>query len=226
MIRTFLIALLTLCATWTRVEACSCVQLGPPGNLSPEAKAAWEREALQRRVTEQYDKAIAVFSGEVISGAIIEGGFGHVRIRRDKVWKGTLPEEFLMQNGTTRLPDGLIGSSSCDFELPLGGTFLIFAYGDSIASMRASKCGLSTTLSYATATIEVLDALVKERAGQIRRDVRQMKNHEPSRTVRAETSASEYPTSRKTSRVCSPSSGAARATTGGVSDILMAEPGV
>jgi hypothetical protein len=170
MVRAFLIALLVVGATWTRVEACSCVDFGPPGNLSPEARAAWEREALRRRATEQYDKAIAVFSGEVISGEIIEGGFGRVRIRRDKVWKGTLPEEFLVLNGTTHLPNGLIGSSTCDFDLPLGGKFLIFAYGDSIASMRASKCGLSTELRYATATIEVLDALVKERADPTRKE--------------------------------------------------------
>ena len=154
-------AVLIFGGAWTPAEACVCTLAPPPAPYMSEAELdAWARDNARREIVDEFDRAFVVFSGEVIDARDPV----HVRFRRDRVWKGTLPEQFWMKTGVERLPDGMFLGNSCNFGMPGGHTFLIFAYGTSIENMRASSCSYSTELQHASRTIEVLGAIVKARA--------------------------------------------------------------
>jgi hypothetical protein len=140
-------------------EACVCAETPPPPDLTPETMAAWGCENARRRISYEFDRAIAVFSGEVILDEQVR-----VRFKHDRVWKGTLPPEFFMKTGVKRLPDGSLVLNSCDFFMRVGQKYLIFAFGSSVETMGASACTYSELFEHADRTIEVLDALIKERA--------------------------------------------------------------
>jgi len=138
--------------------ACACVANPPPSSLSPEAEAAWQLETLRRNVATEFDRAAAVFSGEVLADNV-----GTVRFKLARAWKGDLPAEFDMDTGYRENADGSVSFNSCDYLFKVGSTYVVFAFGKSIRTMKASSCTQTSELPRAGRTVEALDALVTSR---------------------------------------------------------------
>jgi hypothetical protein len=151
-------SIVLLIASALPAEACACVVPVPPLNLTPGMKAKWERDVARREVKEDFMRAVAIFSGEVIADDIVT-----VRFNLDRVWKGELPKEFPMSTGIQLTQNGM-SSNDCDYSFQSGKKYLVFAYGSSVSTMRAYVCSRTRKLSDATLTIDALDAFVKQRA--------------------------------------------------------------
>jgi hypothetical protein len=153
------LAFVATVGNWSIAEACDCPVRPPPTpDLTPEAAAAWERKALQLDVTEEFRRAVAVFSGDIVKTDIFR-----VRFKVDRVWKGKLPPDFLMRTGARRAADGSVTTTSCDYYFPRSGKFFVFAFGSSIRTMRATSCTHTSDLRYAQPTMDVLNAIVQQR---------------------------------------------------------------
>ena len=122
--------------------ACLC------GSSSETRTVAQRTDEVRREL----EKAVAVFSGEVMGlNALV------VRFKVETVWKGQLPPEFAMSNGAQLSADGSMASSSCDFNFLVGKTYLVFAYGKSTQDMSATSCTLTGSMPFASDRIMFLD---------------------------------------------------------------------
>ena len=123
-------------------EACACVR----PELSPEQN--------RQDVAEQLEKAIAVFSGEVMRLDALT-----VQFRLEDVWKGEFGQHVVMPISAGQNPDGTVAYSSCDYVFQVGRKYLVFAYGKSASTMRAYSCTRTIALQRATSTVELLDQI-------------------------------------------------------------------
>ena len=95
-----------------------------------------------------FDREVAIFSATVVEQSLLKGT---VTLDVLQVWKGELTYLTTMQT------IGFDGSAtSCDWVFELGKTYLIFGYGDSIATMRAQKCTLTAPLEEAGEALAML----------------------------------------------------------------------
>src|SRR6266446_6108304 len=92
------------------VQGCVCFQL--PEKPTPEQARAM--------LIKDYDKAFAVFSGEVVALDTFK-----VKLKVDKLWKGDLEVEVIMPTGAKENGDGTYTISSCDFNFKLGEKYLV-----------------------------------------------------------------------------------------------------
>jgi SLBB domain len=141
------LAAAVLCAaallTPRQAFACQCF-------VTTEHKTAAQRTDEVRR---ELQKALAVFSGEVIGRNALS-----VRFKVDAVWKGDIPAEFAMSNGAVAEGRGLL-ISSCDFSFRIGARYVVFAYGKNVQDMKATSCTLTTSMPDGTDTVMFLDTL-------------------------------------------------------------------
>jgi hypothetical protein len=86
------------------------------------------------------------------------------RFKVDRVWKGKVPREVSMRSPAELDVDGTVTTNTCEIDFPPGEAFLVFAYGAPTEPMRAPRCSYTSALAGASATIERLDAIVRERA--------------------------------------------------------------
>ena len=68
-----------------------------------------------------------------------------------------------MPSGPIPLPDGTLQSSSCDYVFTLGGRYLVFAYGQSLATMRAMSCTPTASIEQAKTTVGILESIAAGR---------------------------------------------------------------
>jgi hypothetical protein len=123
-------------------EACVCV----PREMTSEE----DRQELE----EQVKKAVAVFAGEV---AQLDEMTVHFKV--DAVWKGELGERVVMPINAGKGPDGTIAYSSCDYDFQVGRKYVVFAYGESIGTMRAYSCTRTAELAHVAKTVDLLDRI-------------------------------------------------------------------
>ena len=102
---------------------CVCVKEPHPS----EEKIKAERK-------QEYDKATAVFIGEVVA----LDGFT-VKFRLKKRWKGDNQDEIVMSTGAVPGPDGIPIPEECSYQFRLGEKYLVYAYGAG-QKMRAYIC--------------------------------------------------------------------------------------
>jgi outer membrane protein assembly factor BamB len=141
------------------VERCSCVTSNPiPPGLSDEEKRAHLRENTRRQVRRLLADAFAIFSGEVIAGKP-----GSVTFKRDRLWKGDLPQEFSVASAPFFGPDGSVYFSSCDYSFKVGQKYLVFAQASNTATVEAMACTPTGELKYATEVAAMLDELAPKR---------------------------------------------------------------
>ena len=129
------------------VFACVCVG-------SSEAPSAAQ---LTRELKNDLDDALAVFVGEPIARNSLT-----LRLRVQSVWKGELGTEVVMSTGAEATPDGLIRSSSCDFNFDFGQTYLIFGHGKTPETMKARACSFTGRIR-TTELMDLLDGLAQRR---------------------------------------------------------------
>jgi hypothetical protein len=67
-----------------------------------------------------------------------------------------------MATGTEALPGGLMRSSSCDVTFELGETYLVFAYGKTLETMKARACSFTGQIHDA-GLLELLDGVSPRR---------------------------------------------------------------
>ena len=124
--------------------AFACVCVVPREPPPPEqARAALAKD---------FNKALAVFTGEVVELDTFK-----VKFKVDKIWKGSFGDEIVMRTGTIDGGDGTYSTSSCDYSFGRGGRYLVFAYGDSAAGMQAHACTRTKELKHAEREIGDLD---------------------------------------------------------------------
>ena len=124
--------------SYNDVFACRCVYVENP---SPEF------------VVSQRAKAIAVFSGEVI-----ESDIEKVKFKIEKVWKGDIGSELQMSTGGKKIDKDLYQlPSSCDFDFYKAEKYLVFAFGNDLDNMKATKCNLTNQLKKAEMTEKILE---------------------------------------------------------------------
>ncbi|MCA1481250.1 hypothetical protein, partial [Bradyrhizobium sp. NBAIM08] len=109
-------------------------------------------------VRRELDRARAVFLGEVIGRNVLT-----VRFRVEAVWKGKIPSEFALSSGTKLLDGSRMSSSSCDLSFQVGKRYVVFAYGSSLETMKATSCSLTMSMPDAADTVMFLDTLVISR---------------------------------------------------------------
>jgi hypothetical protein len=124
------------------VRGCVCFELS--GKPTPEQARAM--------LVKDYDKAFAVFSGEVVALDAFK-----VKLKVDKSWKGDFGVEVIMPTGAKDNDDGTYTISTCDFRFRLGEKYLVYAYGASREEMRARKCTRTRLLKYAEQELRELD---------------------------------------------------------------------
>ena len=137
----FAVLLLSLAAEGT-AYGCVCV-------VSPETPTP---EQVRAALVEDFNEAFAVFTGEVV-----ERDNFKVKFKVDKIWKGKFGDEIVMRTGAVDNGDGTITSSSCDYGFHRGEKYLVFAYGDSAADMKAQSCTRTKGESRAGREIKDLD---------------------------------------------------------------------
>jgi hypothetical protein len=102
---------------------CVCVKEAHPS----EEKIKAERK-------QEYDKATAVFTGEVVA----LDGFT-VKFRLKKRWKGDNQHEIVMSTGAIPGPDGTPIQEECSYQFRLGEEYLVYAHGAG-QKMKAYIC--------------------------------------------------------------------------------------
>ena len=124
--------------------AYGCVCMLSPEKATPEqARAALVRD---------FNGAFAVFTGEAVGLDNFK-----VKFKVDKIWKGSFGDEIVMGTGAVDNGDGTFTSTSCDYQFKRGEKYLVFAYGDSAADMKATSCTRTQGESHAGQEIEDLD---------------------------------------------------------------------
>jgi hypothetical protein len=96
----------------------------------------------------QFDRSIAIFSATVVEQSTREGT---ATLDVLHVWKGELTQRITMR--ILRFPPFV---TTIDWLFEVGQTYLILGFGDSIATMLAEKCTLTSTLADAGETLELL----------------------------------------------------------------------
>ena len=132
------------------LNACACVELPAP-----------PRAEMKKAVAAELDRAVAVFVADVVR---IGPNATTVTLRVRQQWKGKLGDEISMKTGVELGPDGSLSLDTCGWEYVRGKTYLVFAYGSSLADMKAIKCGLTSTADAAKTTISLLDELARGRS--------------------------------------------------------------
>lgn len=135
-------ALLILPLTAGEAFGCVCV-------LDPDPTPAKIRAAR----LDAFEKATAVFSGEVVSLDRLT-----VRFRADKIWKGGEAGEIVMLTGTRENSDGTVTSSSCDYGFKKGERYLVYAYGPR-GELKTHSCSRTALLKHAEGEMEGLDEI-------------------------------------------------------------------
>jgi hypothetical protein len=118
------------------VRRCGC------GAIPADYHARW--------VKTEFDRAVAVFSGEVVKENIVTATF-----KIAHVWKGKLGPEVTLSTGA-QVTNGIATVSTCDWTYEKGRRYLIFTYGTSLADMKASQCTPTIELEHADRTLAVL----------------------------------------------------------------------
>jgi len=124
--------------------ALGCVCVSSPEKPAPEQARA--------RLIEDFNKAFAVFSGEVVAVDTFK-----VRFKVGKLWKGEFGDEIIMSTGAKDNGDGTFTTTSCDYGFNLGEKHLVFAYGGTAEEMRAYACTRTRMLKYADEEMKNLD---------------------------------------------------------------------
>jgi len=125
-------------------EARACLCVVSPERATPEqARAA---------LVKDFNGAFAVFSGEVVGGDTFT-----VKFKVDKIWKGQFGDEIEMPTGAQKHGDDTYSTNSCDYSFRRGEKYLVFAYGDSAAEMRAHSCTRTRAAAHAAQDIKDLD---------------------------------------------------------------------
>lgn len=110
-------------------------------------------ESVRAERRKEFDKATAVFSGEVIKLNKFRAEF-----KIDKIWKGVAVNHIAMLTGTVDKGDGTQISSSCDFHFKLGEKYLIYAYGE-LDELKTHQCSRSLLLKNAVEETEGLEMI-------------------------------------------------------------------
>lgn len=111
-----------------------------------------------KQVSENYEKAVAVFSGEVI-----ESEFEKVKFKINSIWKGEIGDELIMSTGGKKTREGWFQYSTCDYNFDKSQSYLVFAFGKNFENMKASVCSLTRELKSAEKTQRLLDELFERK---------------------------------------------------------------
>jgi len=105
--------------------------------------------SFEERVKDARDDSKAVFSGTVLGIDRVPNRLSvTVKFKVERTWKGSLPEEMTIFTGQ--------GGGDCGFPFEVGTTYLVYAYGDSVATLSTSICRRTTVLAAATEDLKIL----------------------------------------------------------------------
>lgn len=110
-------------------------------------------EEAQKFLVKEFEDAITVFSGEVITADT-----SRVRIKVEKIWKGDFKEEITLSTGARKIAasrgsgEDLISVSTCDYRFEIGKKYLVFAKINE-GKMLARRCGGTDLLEDSGRTI-------------------------------------------------------------------------
>jgi hypothetical protein len=113
-------------------------------------------ETEEQRIQRHFREAVAVFSGFVRAMTLERA---NVLVLR--TWKGQLGAEVVLPTGLRDNGNGTHTILGEPFPLRRGETYLLFGYGKSTDSMTVSVCEPNGLLKRSTATVALLDKLVK-----------------------------------------------------------------
>ncbi len=108
---------------------------------------------IRAAITKEFDRSVAVFSGEVV-----EIDAYHVKFKIAKLWKGDPADEVIMSTGTVKIDENYSRSSSCDYRFKLNEKYLVYAR-KSEAGLVAYKCTGTNLLINVERDIRELDDL-------------------------------------------------------------------
>ena len=140
-----LLLLVVLISTLSlNAHAVECVCVKEPHPSEEKVKADRKQE---------YDKATAVFTGEVVA----LDGFT-VKFRLKKRWKGDNQREFVMSTGAVPGHDGTPIPEECSYQFRLGEEYLVYAYG-APDELRTSVCSRTRHMKNAGEEMKGLDEI-------------------------------------------------------------------
>ncbi|MDQ3713618.1 MAG: hypothetical protein M3388_15535 [Acidobacteriota bacterium] len=117
---------------------CSCPTIGATS------------EQIRAARLEDFNSAVAIFSGEVV-----ELEENKVKFKVEKIWKGDLDDEIVMVIQLKK-DNGKYVRTSCDYYYELGEKYLVYAYGTS-DELTTYQCTRTTTFK----NVELVEQEIK-----------------------------------------------------------------
>jgi hypothetical protein len=112
---------------------------------------------LRTEVLKHLKAADAVFTAEAVAIDVLGA-----TLKVEKVWKGTIGDQVRMRHAT-RMADGMIKMSSCDYDFPAGQRYVVFALAEPGGEMVAHHCGSTAPLDSAGKTLKILGPPLESR---------------------------------------------------------------
>lgn len=128
--------------------ALACVCFLHPGK-------SMTNEEVKKTVKEDFDKSLAVFTGEVI-----EIDKFKVKFKVENAWKGAVGDEIVMSTGTRDLGNGMTTDSSCDFHFQKGKKYLVAGFGKNYEEIQGFDCTITNLIKNSALQIEFLNEIV------------------------------------------------------------------
>ncbi len=116
-----------------------------------------DETAFREMVVNKYNKAVAVFSGE-----ITDNDKFNIKFKIEKNWKGATGASYAMSTGLRPSGSGTFKSSSCDYSFNDGDKYLVFAFKTQYGDVQTYYCSLTQPLGKAERTEKTLDEFIKE----------------------------------------------------------------
>ena len=149
---------------WTSANASTCGCVGLPADASDEV--------FMTAVTEEYKRAAAIFTGEVIAQEYrpVEDSSGDnktgkevltIKLAAERWWKGDGVAEVTLYTNTFRYPDGSGSSTSCEYNFVKGEKYLVFAFGNP-DKLSTHACARTKLIKYAERDIKALDEIKRQ----------------------------------------------------------------
>ena len=147
-----LVVIASLAALPQEAAACTCFF---PSNVPTS-------DEIKRDIVKEMKESRAVFAGEVIALDTFA-----VRMRVERVWKGSLGEFVEFSTGAQRTAEGTVVIYGCDYSFEPGKRYLVFARGASNREMKAAQCGFTGLREPARDTERYLDEIAPIRRRRV-----------------------------------------------------------
>jgi hypothetical protein len=109
----------------------------------------YPKQSLKTQVKKALNESRAVFSGKILEVTADPEKFSIVvKLKVERSWKGSLPEEISINTGR--------GGGDCGYRFEVGESYLIYAYGSDVGRLSTNICQRTAKLSEAVKDLQIL----------------------------------------------------------------------